>query len=123
MMDELIKFLIEKEEKETGYKSRSDATQALKRFLDAPKPEIKEGDFVERNEYGEKRYRFPKGNQAAAVIAKLPESYVSSQGDPDDLMIMVAISPDKYTTFSVDSRFYRLADSAKSNIFNFRKRT
>lgn len=120
MLDDLIRLAIQQDASQ-GFKSRTEATNSLKEFLELPRANLKVGDFIELNEHGKKRYNFPKPNQAAVVTRLLPEDSRGDREDDDDIAMTVAIGPNNFKVFTVDSRFYQIV-SEKNNIFNFRKK-
>lgn len=120
MFEDMIRRAME-EQAESGFKSRTEAADNLKKFLETPRGNFKVGDYIEMTEVGKKRYNFPKQNQAAIVINILPERFVAQNGDNDDIAIMVAVAPNHFRNFTVDSRFYQLVNE-KTNIFSFRKK-
>jgi hypothetical protein len=119
MFEELLLQAL-KGDNRPSYKSKGEAVDELKKFIDTAKPELKVGDFVERNEYGKNVYSMPKENQAAMVVRLIPED---EQTGGEDIAIMVAVYPGVLREFEADSRYYKASDAASGkNIFSFRKK-
>lgn len=103
------------------FSSRAQACKALRDFINKSPSEINVGDFVERNEFGLKRYRMPGPNQAAICVKKL-EYFIDREGSYNDLLIVFATGKDSFVTHAVDSRYYKIAAEAPANVFSFRKK-
>lgn len=124
MIEDLLKMAMMSQMKEEDqFESRVEACEELNKFINMPKPEIKVGEFVERTEMGMKRYQIPSGNMAAICTKLMPEAEVDpSCGDINDMVITIALAKNRFVTYMVDSRFYRVAGSKKSNVTQFGRR-
>ena len=95
-------------------KSKSEAKGVLEKFLTA-KREFEVGDYVERNDYGKKRYKLPNGNMVAKCVKIFDEPYMDDEHTLCDALIACAMGKEKVLTFPVNSQFYKKA-AAKDNI-------
>jgi hypothetical protein len=105
-----------------GFESKIHATDALKAFLGKPQHEFKEGDYIERNEYGRNVYKVPGKDQAAVVTKILDGGALDEQHAPADLQICVAVAKDQFVFMTVDSRYFKKANSDASNVAQFRRK-
>jgi hypothetical protein len=124
---EFLKHLAsESETSHEKYVSQEDARKALESFLsETEECDFKVGDFIERNQYGEKKYKFPSGNQAMKVLKILDDKYVSDENEHDgNVLVVCAIRKGIFQQFYVDSRFYRKSGSKKNVAFfdSFKKK-
>lgn len=100
------------------YTSKHDALEDLKEFVkNKDGKEIKEGDVVERNDNGKKRYKFPQEGQVAMCHKKFDEP-VYEENDVKDMSIVVAMAQGVFREYTVDSRYYRKAEKPGKNIIS-----
>lgn len=123
MFEDIFRRAMEEHMREQvgSFKSRNEAVEMIQKFVESSKPDLKIGDYVELNDFGKKRYSFPKANHAAVVTNLLPDGYIGDNGEGEDIVITVAVSPECIRVFSVNSKFYQKAGE-KTNIFSFRKK-
>lgn len=107
-----------KEMEKKSFASKTDAKDALDKFLKLDRPDIKEGDQVERNEFGMSKYKLPGNNQVAVCVRKI----TPSGRHTEDMLMCVALAEGLFETYPVDSRYYRVAGSNVTNVFKFRKK-
>lgn len=114
MIDEFFRM----QQKESVIKSKKEATDYLEDFLaitDLPK----EGDYVERNKFGEKKYSKPTGNQVAKVIKVLNEPTLDDRKYIMNAYIAVVCEDGDIVCFGVDLRFYQTVKAIKGkNVFS-----
>lgn len=122
MLEEMLKAAMQGGNNTKEFKSRSEAVEALEKFLAADRPKFTVGMYVERNEYGRSRYRWPTENQAAIVTRVWDEMQVDAEGNPYDTQIAVALAENAIHTYQMDSRYYREAGATVRNIFGFKRK-
>lgn len=88
------------------FTNREEAFKELQDFLASTKEcPFKDGDLVERNEFGLKYYTMPKQNQVAIV------AHIRAEPDPNDdmnnMVIAVAAAKGMYRFFAVNSAYYQ----------------
>lgn len=121
MLDELIKHAMSQNSAKE-FKSRAEAVDALEKFLNTERAKFTVGMYVERNEYGRSRYRWPTDNQAAIVTRVWDEMQIDNAGNPYDTQIAVALGENAIHTYLMDSRYYREAGATVRNIFGFKRK-
>lgn len=86
--------------------------RALKEFIEYGEQDFKVGDYVERNEFGEERYKFPIKDQIGLITRVYPKGSIvlDKEGQHVDFE-MVVVQKDGDTimpmTYGVDGRYFR----------------
>lgn len=124
-LEDLLSRLQELGDEENGveikdYASVDAGVKDLKKFLDAPRPDIAVGDPIERNEEGKLKYKFPKNGQAA-ICAGFVEDGKWRGRDDEDMIVLYARGRGCFEQFTVNSKYYKKSVVSK-NVFSFKKR-
>lgn len=115
MIDELLASL--NNQKGETLKSSSDALKVLKKFAENPSASsFKPGDRIERNLFGQARYKYPQDNQVMIVVEVLDEPILDDESNYCDMVVAVALSPTKVSSFPVNARYYDKTGKSASNI-------
>ncbi len=122
MFEELLKQAAGAGEELEPYKTPSDAREALEKFVSQATEEFKVGEFIERNDCGRVKYKFPADNQAAIVTKIYPEYIPDGDGSLCNMSIMITASKEMFLSYMVDSRYYRKANANVKNIFSFTRK-
>ncbi len=118
-----------KTKEDKPFASRADAEKSLRAYLDLPRPDLKVGDAVERNNLGKKKYAHPKKGQASIVVEKFEPRLFGGEETPGamyDMVVCVAFEQGRFGYYVVDSRYFKKAEekTAKKpdNIVKLKKR-
>lgn len=123
----LLKQISGKAGKEEDFGSEKEARDELESFLKpvTPGSELKVGDYVVRNEFGKKRYNYPKKGTVAKVIQIYPEKFkqgVAMDALGEDLVLCMAVKKGRFIYYNVDSTYYKKATDVAQNIYHFKKK-
>lgn len=116
-LEHLLRHLVERESDKDEKLNRAEHLKLIEEFrsLDAAN-HIQDGDFVERNVYGIKRYKYPADGQVAACHKKLDKLILDNEGNACDMQMIVSFAKGKLLVFPVQSAYYQKAEE-KKNIF------
>lgn len=122
--DMMKNLMSDSDKKETDFKSTGDAKKALEKFITSIKDyDYEVGDYIERNQYGIKRFKLPQKNQVMRVlyIEKDPRNYVLGENASEvtDVLVAVALKEDTFTKLWVDGSCYKKAGNRDNVIKAF----
>lgn len=115
---------MDNEDAPAPHKSQGDAKKNLDKYLDSYKDgyDFEVGDYVERNEFGRKRYKLPCDNMVAKVLYTNKANEIDGEklreyndGDLVDTLLVVMCAEDVPKKVWVDGSFYKKAN-ARDNI-------
>lgn len=114
--------MISEDAREEEFENRTDAYNTLDDFCKKKRGILKEGDYIQRNQYGKSSVKYPTDNQAAIVVKAFDEMQYDN-GDVYDMIIAVALRPNSVMHYHTDSRFYEKASSeGGANVIGFKKK-
>lgn len=97
------------------YRNKASATKDLKKFLKIKEEnsQLKVGDFIERNVYGSKHYRFPDAskNEVAIITEVYPDYKVIDDQRQYNAIMAVALEIGIVKHFTIDLAYYKKVDA------------
>lgn len=109
-MNDLIKALLASsvsDEAQDKLPSIEDQKKTLQLIAEKGVPKFKIGQFVERNEYGVNRYRFPAKNQIGIITTLFDTPMLDEDGRIIHGEVTCLHEKEKISTFTVDFRYYK----------------
>ncbi len=93
-------------QREDVYESRLKAVQDINKFVES-KRDFKEGDFIERNEFGLSKYKYPEANQACMCL-NLYDDYTEDNSDTAcDMIMAIAVRPKVVLAVYANSKYFK----------------
>lgn len=99
--------------------SRSDSINLLKSLASSyGTSDIKDGDIVELNKFGMKRYSEPKNGKVGICLRRLEQPIINSEGNPCDMIIAVVYGKEKIGTHMAESFYFTKAEENRNVAFH-----
>lgn len=122
IMEALLKHAIAESMPER-YEDNGKAEEALRAFLEREELGFAEGDRIERNELGRKRYKFPGDGQVAVCVKIYPAGkFEDDSNDVNNVLMAVAVAKDMFRYYEVNGAYYRKTGSNTTNVFDFKRK-